>query len=94
MKSPTIVQREFLTFFKVTPRKQPHVQEIQRIIHRFQKTGNVTPLKAPGLPKTLAEKISAVKTDLDSSICQVFQKKQPRLLTQDTSQERSNVALV
>ena len=45
VKSPTIVRREFRKVFKVTPRKVAHVQELQRIIDRFQKTGKVTPQK-------------------------------------------------
>ena len=61
VKSPTIVRREFRKFFKVTPRKVPHVQEFQRISDRFQNTGNVTPQKPSGPPKIPAENISAVE---------------------------------
>ena len=49
VNSPTIVRLEFRKFFKVT-REVPRVTEIQRIIDRFQKTGNVTPQKLPGRP--------------------------------------------
>ena len=54
--------------FQVTSRKVPHAQEFRCIIDRFEKTGNVTPQKPPGQPKTPAEKMSAVKTVQDNSI--------------------------
>ena len=41
VKSPTGVRREIRKFFKVTPRKVPHVQEFQRINDRFQKSSSV-----------------------------------------------------
>ena len=55
-------------FFKVTPRKVQHVQEFQRIMDRFQRTGNDTLQKPSGRPKTPAEKISAVKIVRDYSM--------------------------
>ena len=62
-KNPTALRREFRKHFKLSPRQLPHSYAFSRFINRFMASGDVSPSKLPGPPRTkiIEENINTVR---------------------------------
>ena len=62
-KSPTALRKEFCKHFKLSPRQLPHSYTFSKVINRFMASGDVSPSKFPGPPRTkiIEENIDAVR---------------------------------
>ena len=63
-KSSIALRREFRKYLKLSPRQLLHSYAFSRVIDRFMASGDVSPFKLPGPPRTkiIEENIDTVRT--------------------------------